>query len=352
MQTPSALYRVMTVPPPRFSVEEAEALVRDHWGIPARAETLRGERDRNFRLHAADGRTFVLKIANPAEDAAFRALQIAALRHIARRDPGLPVPRVIPLSDGLVELAIQAPSGTVHARLLSWIGGTIAHDSRPSAAQIASLGAMLARLQLALEDFSYPASAHAVPWDLQHAPKLREIAFAIPYAEARDALFRLLDEYDERVTPRFHTLRRQVVHNDLTRANTLVDPVDHDRIAGIIDFGDLAETAIVFDVAIGAISQRQAGADNVDMIGHFVRGFHALRPLLPEEVTFLPLLMAIRIAMAIALPAWHRYAQPDNPHYLGSEQAVFDWLALIDEVRSPAMRATLNRATGLTGPSA
>src|ERR1041384_95097 len=106
MQRPSALYNVMTLPPPLFSVEEAEALARDRWGIPARAEALRGERDRNFRLYAADGRTFVLKIANPAEDAAFRALQIAALRHIARLDPGLPVPRVIPLRNGLVEVAI------------------------------------------------------------------------------------------------------------------------------------------------------------------------------------------------------------------------------------------------------
>src|SRR5579883_1040470 len=104
MQTPSALYRVMTMLPPAFSIEEAEALVRDRWGIAARAEALRGERDRNFRLYAVDGREFVLKIANPAEDAAFRALQIAALRHIARRAAALPVPRVIPLPDGSVEV--------------------------------------------------------------------------------------------------------------------------------------------------------------------------------------------------------------------------------------------------------
>ena len=38
----------------------------------------RGERDRNFRLDAQDGRRFVLKFANPAEDASYRAMQIAA----------------------------------------------------------------------------------------------------------------------------------------------------------------------------------------------------------------------------------------------------------------------------------
>src|SRR5690349_20060273 len=100
MQTPSALYRVMTMLPPPFSTAEAQALALDRWGIAARAEALRGERDRNFHLYAADGREFVLKIANPAEDAGFRALQIAALNHVARVDPKLPVPRVIPLPDG------------------------------------------------------------------------------------------------------------------------------------------------------------------------------------------------------------------------------------------------------------
>jgi Ser/Thr protein kinase RdoA (MazF antagonist) len=343
----------MTVLPPPFSIEQAEALVRDRWGIAARAEVLRGERDRNFRLYGANGRQFVLKIANPAEDTGFRALQVAALRHIARLAPELPIPRVIPLPDGSVEISVRHPSGDVqHARLLSWVGGTITQESRSSIAQSVALGAMLARLQLALEDFLHPEAGHEIPWDLQHAPRLREIAFAIPYAEARNALLALLEEYDECVAPQLLSLRRQVVHNDLTRMNTLVDPADHDRVVGVIDFGDLAETAIVFDVAIGAISQAGSGADNDALIGHFVRGFHAVRPLFPEEVALLPLMMATRVAMTIALPCWHRHSQPGNPHYLRSRQWIFDRIALIKEVRLPAMATTLRQVTGLAEPSA
>ena len=66
MRATSDIFAVMTVPAEEVPAEEAEAVVLAQWGIRARARLLTGERDRNFRLTAEDGRDYVLKFANPA----------------------------------------------------------------------------------------------------------------------------------------------------------------------------------------------------------------------------------------------------------------------------------------------
>ena len=52
---------------PKFSGPEAQAVVREFYGIDALTEPLPSERDQNFRLTDKSGQTFVLKISNSAE---------------------------------------------------------------------------------------------------------------------------------------------------------------------------------------------------------------------------------------------------------------------------------------------
>jgi Ser/Thr protein kinase RdoA (MazF antagonist) len=181
---------------------------------------------------------------------------------------------------------------------------------------------------------------------LKHFERLREIAFSIRHDAPRDAALALIDEFEAVVAPVMPALRSQVVHNDATRMNVLVDPRNHDRIAGFIDFGDIAETPVVFDVAIAALSQPAADMTAAMAVAHFVRGFHAVRPLTSEEAGLLPLLVACRIAMGIALASWHRHMQPDNLHYARRDETFADALALIDEFRTPAMADAVRDACG------
>ena len=349
MNAPHDIFSVMTVSPPEVSPELAVAVARQWWGIDATAHPLRGERDSNFHLRCADGNAFVLKFANPAEDADFRDMQIAALRHVARVDPGLMVPRIIPRPDGAIQAELPRDGGTIlRARLLSFVPGAVLRSTVRSAAQREACGRMLARLQAALAGFTHRARDHQVVWDLQHTPLLRQIAFAIPHDAARARVGELLDEFDRRVVPMLPSLRRQMLHNDLNDQNMLADPDDPTRIVGIIDFGDLAETAVVFDVAIAAVTQAGPADDVPTALADFVGGFHAERPLLPEEVALLPLLMAVRIAMGTTLSAWHRHSQPDNPHFEVTEATIRRRLALMAALHSPATVHALRRACGLT----
>ena len=341
-------FATLTVPPPDVSSRTAEAIALERWGISARAKALRGERDRNFHLSAADGREYVLKFANPVEDAAVRDMQIAALCHMARLDFGLTVPRVIPLPDGALETPVSdATGGVLYVRLLTWVAGQPVFSSRRSATQRFAYGQALARLQIALQDFSHPASDHALFWDIQHALRLREIAFTIPHAGARAMLDQLLDEFEARVTPVMPVLRRQVLHNDVNWHNTFVDPADHDRITGVIDFGDMVETTLIFDIAAAATSQPAADMGAAEALLHFIGGFHAVRPLLPMEIELLPLSIGVRIAVGLSLASWHRHVHPDNPHFDLTEEAILRRTAAIAEMRSPEVEQAVRRACGI-----
>ena len=343
------IFAGMTVHALDVAPDRAEAFAAEFWAIEARATPLTGERDRNFHLAATDGREFVMKIANPAEDAGVSAMQIAALRHIERVDPGLSTPRIVAMPGGGVEaVAPQAGGGSLRVRLLSWIDGESLAASRRSAVQRAACGEMLARLQLALRDFAHPAASHPLIWDLQHALRLREVSFALPHAPARAVVGEILDAFEQQVAPRLSSLRRQVVHNDMNHLNTLVDRADHDRIAGLIDFGDMVETPIVIDVATGAFPQLAPDMRTAEALGRFVGGFHRVRPLIAEEVDLAPLLIATRFAMSLVLQAWHRHIQPENPHYgVLTTEEIEHRLAAIVDIRSPETSRALRRACGI-----
>ena len=306
------IFSVMTVPAESVAPETAIGVARAHWGITATATLLTGERDRNFRLRADDGAQYVLKFANPAEDPGVTDLQVQALLHVAAYDPGFPVPRMVPSLAGALEERTQDGH---RVRLLSWLHGIPLHEARRSRTQRGNLGRELARLGLALRDFRHPSSRHELIWDLAHTLRLREVIGVITDAPTRRVLEAALDAFAREVQPVLGSLRRQVLYNDMNTGNTLIDAADHDRLGGIIDFGDLVETAVVIDAAVGATPQVAPDMGVTEAIAAFIGGFHAVRPLLAEEVALLPTLIAARFSMGLILQVWHRTTHPDNPHY-------------------------------------
>ncbi len=344
---PDSLFDVMTLPAPAIGPDTALEVARA-WGLAGTATPQSGERDRNFRIDADDGRQFLLKFANPAEDAGFRALQVATLGHLAADDPALPVPRVVPLPGGEVELPLPYRGGTAWARLLTWVPGVPIGSIARSAAQRRAHGAMLARLQASLARFRHPEAArHEIVWDLAHVARLPQITHAIPDAEARALVHRVVDRFLAEVAPVLGALPRQLVHNDLHAHNVLAEPASPAVITGLIDFGDITTTARVFDVAIATVSQPPPGADRAACWAEFLAAFHAERPLTAQEVTLLPLLVAVRVALGTALVCWHSHNQPESGHFKLDAAFLDGRAAVIADALAPATASVLARATNL-----
>src|SRR5690242_19334635 len=118
----------LTTTAPQTLAADAEVLVRQHFGITAVAQNLTSERDQNFHLRAEDGKEYILKIANPAEDPQVTNFQTEALRYIAAANPALPVPHIINTVDGSSELRLSLDSErTSVVRLLTYMRGEPLH---------------------------------------------------------------------------------------------------------------------------------------------------------------------------------------------------------------------------------
>ena len=215
---------VLEEPAPAFSIARAEEVARRAFGLRASAHPLASERDQNFLLRVEDRQAWVLKIANAAEDPAILDMQTRALLHIAQVDPDLPVPVVRETREGARFHEIEADDGRrCIARVLSFLPGDLLDDAAPDPALARDVGSMAARLARALRGFTHPASRHPLLWDLTQAPDLRTRTHHIESAGRRRVVEEVLDHFAADVLPRLQQQRAQVIHNDVSRMNTLVE---------------------------------------------------------------------------------------------------------------------------------
>ena len=330
---------------PSATNAEAEAIARDLFGVAGRAEPLPGERDLNLRIVPETGSGWVLKISNTAEDRAVVAMQSAALRHIATRDPALPVPRVCATRAGGNEALVALADGTSHiVRLLTFLPGEPLPASSPSRSQAAAIGTHLARIGLALADFVHPAASYALLWDLQRAPCLVHLLGHVGEPRRRALARDTLERHARRIAPGMAAFRRQIVHNDFNPHNLVVDAADPDAIVGVLDFGDMVETALVNDVAVAASYQIGPGGE-LDRIAALVGAYHATAPLRREEIGALPDLIQLRFAMSVVIPEWRASLHPGNrPYILRNHARAAAALEAFDRIGLGAVRRTLRHA--------
>lgn len=302
--------------PPKITPETAENFVREHWGIVGHAKEIACERDQNFRIEVASGSGYIFKLSNPHEDPQNTNFQTEALRWVERTDPGLPVPRSVPALNACHEVTLALPDGRRSvSRVLSWIDGIPMHQVTITHKMHAEIGTILARLGRAISAFDHPGARHALLWDITNVPRLRPLTVAL----AEDAVGQMvrdeLDYFVNHVATPLSALRRQIVHNDLNHHNLLVDPADHERIIGMLDFGDMVETHLAIDVAVAA-SYLADAEDPVGAICRMVAAYHAVTPLQVQEVALLRDLIVARLITSIIITTWRAARYPENAAYI------------------------------------
>jgi len=341
---------VLSAGSPALDTAWVRALAEDHYGLSGELVALTGERDRNYRLQSAiDGARYMLKVSHPAESALVADFQTQALLHIAATDPGLPVQRIVPTTSGAPSFVADPGDGLPRVvRLFSYLPGLPMPDAPRSTAQRVNLARALARLDLALQGFDHPAGALDLPWDIQRADAVRGLLVHITDPQRRALAEHALDRFEHVAKPVLPRLRAQPIHNDFNIYNVLVDPTATDRIAGVLDFGDMVRAPLIDDLAVAASYQLGTDGDALADIVPFVVAYHAVLPLQRAEIDLLFTLMTARLVMVVAISGWRAARYPDNAAYLLRNNPL-SWarLAACEQVGDAAATTALRRACGL-----
>jgi 4-aminobutyrate aminotransferase-like enzyme/Ser/Thr protein kinase RdoA (MazF antagonist) len=308
--------------PARFPLAQLVECAREHWGVTGEFAPLEGERDQNHRVTAADGRNYVLKVSAAGESEGAVDFQIAALRHLERSAPELPVPRVIGSKAGNDREWIAGADGTRHMlRLLSWLPGIpVSRGGPPTARVLRNIAAFQARLAHGLRGLFHADARHFVAWDLQRALLLDPGVQAWVADDAKA----LLADFNPRVTrdvlPRLPSLRAQVVHNDGHADNLLRAASDSDEIVGVIDFGDMVHAPLVQELAVTLASYARHGDMSLDNAVAQVEAWNAVLPLMDDELEVLHDLTLLRLATALTLYDFRIHATEKPASWLTEER--------------------------------
>ena len=342
--------QVLSEGSPPLDIAWARSLAQDRYGLSGELVALTGERDRNYRLQSAvDGARYMLKVSHPAESAVVADFQTQALIHIAGTDPDLPVQRIVPTLAGDPSVVCEPADGLPRVvRLFSYLPGLPLPDAPRSTTQRVNLARTLARLDLALSGFDHPAGRLELPWDIQRADSVRGLLVHIADPQRRALAEWALEAFVRIAKPVLPGLRAQPIHNDFNIYNVLVDPADPDRIAGVLDFGDMVRAPLIDDLAVAAAYQLGASDDPLADIVPFVAAYHAVLPLQRDELDVLFTLMTARLLMVVAISGWRAARHPDNAAYLLRNNPI-SWARLTTCERVGQMVATsaLRRACGL-----
>jgi len=331
-------------PPPALQQAELRQILRDSYGIDASLTPLAGERDQNFRVEPGDGRRFLLKVSNPIDDRSVIDMQTAALRHIERCDPDLPVVRTLPATAGESWIEVPGPDGrSCPVRLFTFLPGTVVKPAALTSQAIWSFGETTARCGRALRGFFHPRADYEILWGLKHAPKLRPLLPHLGDTGRRGQVERILDRFDARVAPALPGLRAQVIHGDMSLDNVLFG--DDLRISGIVDFGDMSHAPLVSDLAVAIADVLHGHADPLAGAEQMIAGYVSVTPLDDEEARLLADLVMARLATEVTVTAWRVGLYPDNAAYsVHGEPAARGFLDSVEAVGIDAAARRLREA--------
>jgi 4-aminobutyrate aminotransferase-like enzyme/Ser/Thr protein kinase RdoA (MazF antagonist) len=215
-------------------------------------------------------------------------------------------------------------------RMIPYLPGAIMQPGELDERSLREIGSVVARLARALRGFFHPAAGRVIEWDQKHLLELASHAALVSDPSRRALLERALERFTRRVAPALPSLRAQVIHNDVTLDNLLLDAAG--TVTGIIDFGDMAHTATVLDVPATLQSLVREREDLFAVAAAFLPGYTSVLPLEDQEADLLGDLLAGRMTQTILISAWRTRQFPENDYITGWAEPAWALLEQLERI--------------------
>jgi len=328
---------------PNFSAKDAEVILLQQFGVMAETRPLPSYNDQNFHVIADNGRQFVLKISSLEDSRDDLMLQNGAMAHL-QATVGDVCMKPIPTRDQQLITAITQNGHSYLVRLMTWVQGTpYAKMDTLSADFHYNVGRFVATMDRALSSFTHPASQRDTVWDLAQAKGIRPYVSAIDNPDKRAIVNRALHEYEQRVHSQLSILRQQIIHGDVNEYNVLCNGK---VVTGIVDFGDVIQTAMVCEPAIAAAYATLNQPDPLLTAVHLISGYHSINPLSDKEFELLFNLIKMRLCISVTMSNYSAKLEPDNVYIPISAKPAWATLAIFDVIDPDVAHAALRSGAG------
>ena len=281
------------------------------------------------------------------EDIGFQTAMIQRLQSVE----GVPVPDILPTAAGnLIAQAVDEQGDDRLIWRLALLPGSTLDHHRLTETLVAEVGDAMARIHVALADFSDPALDRSFKWDLCAADWISPHLALFDSDPALQAqIAQLLDWYSGVGKPALSALPRQPIHNDLNLHNLLAvsEPGQGPRLSGLLDFGDALLNPRICDLAIAGAYLASGEVRPVEAMAALVEGYTRHSSLSAAEIDHLWPLMLMRLAVSVTNSGLQKQQFPDDPYVVISEAPNLALLAQVRDLDPRFARERLRAAAGL-----
>jgi 4-aminobutyrate aminotransferase-like enzyme/Ser/Thr protein kinase RdoA (MazF antagonist) len=302
---------------PHVTTADAERVARELWGVEGEVTELGSQQDRNFLIEGA-GRRYVLKFSNPAVEVPELEVQDAAAAAVATS--GLAAPASIPALSGRTPEPVELAGATLLTRLLTWVDGKpLTGTGEFSSAAAWALGDLAARVASALARVEHPAAGRLTQWNLQLAGAVIEAALPHVPDSRRERVAAVARDAAAALAPLRDRLRVQTIHGDLSDDNIV------GGFTGVIDFGDVARSWLVAELAVSCAAVLHHLPRQPLTVLETIAGFHARTPLTDDELAAVWPLVRLRTAVLVA--SGEQQVAFDGDNIYADENRRHEWTA-------------------------
>lgn len=325
-----------------------ECLRRDY-GINGVLSRLDGEFDLNFAVHCDGDMAFVLKVMRPACAVEFVEMQIDALQRIAKSNPGLPVPRVVP---GDAERTVQVWQSVAGDDHLAWVitalPGLPLGDMRPHTTSLMfEIGKNLGAVANTLSEFEHPQLDRDFKWHPLHPLWIEGHLNVIEDAALKSQINEIIHIFKSKTESVLLNKKQQAIQCDANDYNLLVAPqANGPKLSGIIDFGDMTRAPAVCDLATAAAYLVLDQERPFDILCALVAGYHETHPLDDDDLSVLFPLLLTRLAVSVVNSALMKQERPDDAYVVVSEAPALAFLGAARQWSAAMIHQRLRVALG------
>jgi len=254
-------------------------------------------------------------------------------------------PKPITFLDGSYIKVIKIDGVLLICRMLSFLTGNLLHDIKHTKNVFQSFGTFLALMNIKLLPFNNTTiKERQSQWNTEYVSLNKKYISDIPNAKDQNTIQYFLQQYEGQVVPIIPKLRKSIIHNDANLRNVLVK---NEKISGIIDFGDLAYSQLINELAIAIAYACQNKENPLEWSLIILKSYHNILPIEDKELQVLYYLVAARLCISVCNAAHSKLINPNNEYAYESEKSAWDMLYRWININPPTAENSFRSVIGL-----